>query len=307
MTLVVVGHDLQPSLSFLDDGAISLESNGIFVATDSAITRDYRDGRQIVLAGFRKAYAITAKLWQPSFIGEHFNGYRTVYQEIDCVLAFAGGVLTAQHIMNSITEHLGKLRITYIESDGGAGAYKVVRHCQDNPLERMPGGDVWGEDMFLPTDYEGLLTADVISDNVLHSIKSAVSSAKKYKIDEEGFRSLYTEFALGVYCPVERKYRLFKYSMSLVRGFTGLYEIEVNKGEVPEDDIVVLGMRSQFENNAKIVFEYYRSRGKSPTDLMLDFVNYAIDTAGGIGSEIDRPSVLKVLNGGRLSMKEYVS
>ncbi|MDI4662130.1 MULTISPECIES: hypothetical protein [Cobetia] len=93
MTLVVVGHDLQPSLSFLDDGAISLESNGIFVATDSAITRDYRDGRQIVLAGFRKAYAITAKLWQPSFIGEHFNGYRTVYQEIDCVLAFAGGIL----------------------------------------------------------------------------------------------------------------------------------------------------------------------------------------------------------------------
>jgi len=139
------------------------EPAGIFFAADSAIT----DAKgNTLLNGFRKIYTTYVQLWEPYFVGEFFRGYRAVYESTEVALAFAGSTLTAQHYLNSITEHLGNLRIT-CESLGGPMKYCVGLDCQSNPLQ-SPGA-VWDEDTFPRSAFNGLLTADVIAHAVHHS------------------------------------------------------------------------------------------------------------------------------------------
>ena len=311
MTLVIVSHDLRPTLNFVwnensgKDRKTPLEPDGLLVATDTAITTS--DGVTL-LGGFRKSYEVPIKVWKPYFLGAYFHSYRTIYLETSCFIAFAGSTLTAQHVLNSITEHLGKLRISYRSSSSSPGEYCVIRHCQKNDLEQGQGVDQWGDDMFLPRDIETLLTADVIADNILYSINEPLRSARKYKLDAKSLQQMQTDFAAGVYCPVSRKHRLYTFRMDKDLSDDGIYEVFVKKEEILWNQLAVLGMRAEHEADAQAVLDNCIESCTPPGDAIFDFLNSAIDKTQQSGSNaIDRPSVLKRFEGGRLEKVRHLS
>lgn len=119
------------------------QPTGIFLAADSAIT-DHRG--KTLLNGFRKIYPVRAAVWEPYFVGEYFHSYQSEFQAIEVAVAFAGSTLSAQHYMNSISEHLGNLRITFVKGRDPI-QYRIGLSCESNPLEDPRVG--FGDDIFL--------------------------------------------------------------------------------------------------------------------------------------------------------------
>jgi hypothetical protein len=107
MSLVIAGYDYEMLWdSKMDDG--------IFAIADSAITS--HQGGKTILNGFRKVYELEAKVWKPNFTPDgYFRNYLDIYTTSPFIVGFAGSTLTAQHILNTITGHLEKLKISYIE------------------------------------------------------------------------------------------------------------------------------------------------------------------------------------------------
>lgn len=312
MTLIIVSHDFRPGLDFVwntdaeKNKKIPLEADGLLVATDTAITTP--DTGVTLLSGFRKSYGVSIKVWKPNFLGAYFNGYQTTYLETSCFIAFAGSTLTAQHVLNSITEHLGNLRISYRRSSGSSGEYCVIRHCQKNDLEQGQGVDRWADDMFLPQDIEALLTADVIADNILYSINESLSSARRYKLDAKSLQQMQTDFAAGIYCPVSRQHKLYTFRMEKALNDSRIYEVFAKMQEIHWNQVAVLGMRAEYEAGAQAVLDNCIESCTPPGDAIFDFLNSAIDKTQQSGSNaIDRPSVLKRFEGGRLERVRYSS
>lgn len=192
MTLIVLGHEFKKTLKYSwganagnEDQKSDLKPAGIFAVAESAITAPGSDGLKTIIGGFRKIYPIAIKVWEPHFVGVYFHNYHNVYYESECFVAIAGSTLTAQHALNTISEHLRKIRISYKRSrvSDAPGKYILIRHCQSNELERSQGIDEWDEDMFTPNDYINLISADDIASIVGYSINEALSSARKYKLD----------------------------------------------------------------------------------------------------------------------------
>lgn len=320
MTLIVLGHNLQTpvaKLLFSDDGEINdpeptgnldnLEPSEIFAAADSAITMPSDSGLKTILAGFQKIYPIPICVWAPSFVGDQFHGYRNVHSQYECFLAIAGSTLTAQHVINSVTEHLSKLRITHYyknDDDGEREAearYKVVRHCEYNRLQAESENSRFSEDLYAPDDMRNLLNADQIACVVQYSIRAALTSARKYKLDQNELNSMRTEFALGVRCPIDNSYRLFEYVMDFVIGSAGMFEISLNRKEIISGEISVLGLASDFKSEAqKVLDRSIENRKDIPTELF-DFLTRAIDSANDSeNASIDRPAFLTKFYNGRL-------
>lgn len=312
MTLIIAGHEFRNGLRWkaksvdgvpkiTDQGA--LEPCGLFFASDSIITAN----GMALLGGFRKVYPITVKLWKPYFVGQYFQSYHQEHSTCECVIAFAGGTLTAQHVLNGISGHLEKLRISFERSDGllGQGRYVVRLACQENELEKGQGVDRWDSDMFLPVDMADLLTADVIADAVEHSINHALESARPYKLGPEEFKTLYTEFLLGVQCPVTKTYRLFEYRFQQrLRPEDSLLEVFTEKEEIPPGTVAVLGRREDFKPGAQALFNSLLSAGIAPAQQMFEYLNQAIDRSLDEGrKDIDRPSTLKVYEHWKLELK----
>jgi hypothetical protein len=301
MTLVIAGHNLEKSPDYSSTWTgikdSKLKQAGLFVAADSAITKPLSSGYKTLLGGFKKTYSIPVKVWEPYFVGEYFHSYMNPYYEGCCFVAIAGSTLTAQHVMNSITEHLGHLRITHIRDEHGVGKYTVIRHCQNNPLEKNAGIDQWDENMFLHSDMDAVITADTIIDNIEYSIRESLTSAKQYKLDENDLNSMNTEFAAGAFCPVNKIHKLFTFRMKLELNLDGFYEIGIVREEIPSDKVAVLGMRTQFEARAQKTLDSCIQNSESTAEALFNFLNEAIDEVISSGNgEIDRPSVLKILN-----------
>lgn len=304
MTLIVLGHNFEQCLKIYSEDEnqwkreLLEKPDGLFVVADSAITTSTG---QILLGGFKKVYSIPIKLWKPYFVGGHFHSYQTTYLETECFVAISGSTLTAQHILNIITEHLSSLRVTFFYSDehGKYSEYKVVMACEENPLFKNQGVDEWDDDMFLDSDFDGLLTADQIAQVVHHAVNVALSSAKKYKLDVQSLNSMRTDIALGVQCPRNYTNRLFTYRMKSridaaeVKVWAELEEIAVNS-------VAVLGLR-KFELRAQTTFNEALKSNTPPADALLAFLNTVIDEVRANGSvEIDRPSYLMEYRSGRL-------
>jgi hypothetical protein len=300
MTLVIAGHNLEKEPNYASAwGAdeIKLKKSGLFVATDSAITKPLSHGHKTLLGGFKKTYSIPIKIFKPYFLGEYFHSYLNTCYEGLCFIAIAGSTLTAQHVMNSITEHLGNLRVTHIRDQFGAGKYTVIRHCQKNPMEERAGIDQWDEDMFLSSDIEPIITADAIIENIEYSILESLTSAKHYKLDQNDLNSMYTEFAAGAYCPVTKTHKLYTFRMKLEPNSEGIYEIALDKEEIPWNKVAVLGMRDDFEQRAQDVMSDSIKKNESPAENLFIFLNKAIDEVTGRGNgAIGRPSLLKIFN-----------
>jgi hypothetical protein len=301
MTLVIAGYKYEKAFRRKEGRGDSSDSTiwnqaptGIYFASDSAIT----DKGKTLLNGFRKIYPVRATVWEPYFVGEYFQGYLHEFHSVQVAVAFAGSTLSAQHYMNSITEHLGKLRITFIEAQGPI-QYRICLHCEKNPFTGL-GSWAFDETTFLKTDYVDLFTADVIAKAVLHSLQHALMSARKYKLDEVGFKSLFTEFALAVQCPRNRTYHLYHYPMTTALK-DEVWQPRVELRAVPNEEVLVLGMPKEFSTTANTAQQAAMKAGDQPDRTMFDFLNSAIDQVKARGqSGIDYPSVMKVLKDGSL-------
>lgn len=311
MTLIVLGHNLRTPLAEAIRTDVGerprvierLEAFELFAATDSAITIPSNQKRKTILSGFRKVYPIPIRVWQPSFVNGSFTGYHNIHSQYECFLAIAGSTLTAQHVINSVTEHLGKLRITHeyvdeVGSEDDSGVrYKIVRHCEHNRLITMGMPATFDESLYLPEDIRGLLDSDKIAHVAEFSIEQALRSARKYKLDRTEFDAMRTEFALGVRCPITEAYRLFQFQMDFDIGDTGVYEVRVTKTEILPGQISVLGMANKFKNGAQVELTASIQNALDIPEKLFEFLNEAIDHVHQCDDvSIDRPAWLLKYN-----------
>lgn len=307
MTIVVAGYNygqnLWRDLDKIKDPA-SVKQEGLFAIADSIITSHSSNGHTPLLSGFKKIKEVPVKLWQPYFIGENFQGYKSVFLQFECFVAFAGSTLTAQHVIDSISNHLANLRIDYQRKCRvSPPEYVVKKSCEKNTLESNGSRSLYGDDMFVPEiHYRGLLTADYICDVVEHSINTALKSAQKYKIDPQSLKEMYTEFILGVNCPSEGADRLVKFTMDKRINLEGMYEVFVKSDVVPPGSVAVIGMNQRFGKAAQNVATTAISNGKSLKNEMISFVKESIDEVNNEGSfQIAMPMVLKTLEYRRIN------
>lgn len=130
MTLIVSGHNFGKN-PWRDFDNIKkhkgMRQEGLFAIADSIITTHSSNGHSPLLSGFKKIKEIPVKLWQPYFIGENFKSYNSVFAQFDCFVAFAGSTLTAQHAIDSISNHLSTLRIDYQSRGYGKPGHYVIK------------------------------------------------------------------------------------------------------------------------------------------------------------------------------------
>lgn len=302
MTLIFAGYEHEKSLDaslFSDDPTPyvpEMKVCGLFAIADSAITTLH--GGRTLLNGFRKVYEMEAKLWKPFFMPNgSFRGYSEIYERREIFVGFAGNTLTAQHILNSISEHLGNLRVSYSrENSRDPIKYEVIRHCQANSLISAEAS-YWDDDTFTDRDFEGLLTGSVIANFVEYSINNALRSASSYKLSMEEFQSMYTDLICGLWCPYKRRHELYLFRMMSKKGEDGVLFAYTERQLVKEDKIAVLGMRNRFEISAQNKFSEALSTFKKPSSEMYRFLEECIDEVQNDGyKEIDRPISFRVID-----------
>lgn len=301
MTLVIAGRDkylAKASFPWSSDNVeetkINIQQdNGIFVVADSAISSTDSKNR-LILNGFRKIYPIDIKLWQPYFIREYFKEYANVYYETECFVAVAGRTLTIQHVLNSITGHLSKLRISYIyNKKNDSGEYTMLLHCdKKNPLFE---DWEWDEEMFVPEiHYADVYDASKILDFIEYSINIAIKNAKKNKLDKNEFNELLSEYIVGIYCNKTKKHLLTTFKIKPKRDDnTGIIEPFVDRKDIEEGNLAVIGMSKIFELKANQLYQNLLSDNDPKiSKKMFEFLNNAIEEINGKGSkEIYFPSV----------------
>lgn len=297
MTLLIAGYQFdrafQHGYAWHNNAAaapkLDAKPSGIFMVADSAIT----SGNETLLNGFRKIYSVPVKLWTPYFVGNHFQGYKAVQQEFEVIVGFAGSTLTAQHYLNGLTEHLGKLRISCRMGAHEGQQYVVLMNCEKNILEddRM----AWDEYDFAPNDIKNLLTAEKISEVALHSFEHSMRSVKRYKLSMPGLQSLITPFVVGIQCPLSKKHSVFVYRMNLDM-VEGVYQVKVAMSRLGEREVAVLGMEKEFGDAAQAAYGAAIGAGTPPAHPMFDFLCASIDqVVERGGKEISHPAAMKTL------------
>lgn len=226
MTLVIAGYSY--------DGFMQ---ESIYFATDSNIT----NGNVVLVKGFKKVIDIPIKMQGLKFSGEWFNDY---YQKsnIDaiCAIAFAGSTLVAQHMINSIKNHLSELYPSYKN-----GKYFLAMSCERNI--QLRNGD-YDESMFSDRHLSSLINAKYISQVVEHSINAVLDKARKHTSMKNYFGAYEAEFILGINCPQDRKNYIYKYE--IVRD--PILEAVVKKTSIKRNAIAMIGSgkfkQSHFKN-----------------------------------------------------------
>lgn len=301
MTLVVAGYNFEENPWRKIDNikeSTGVRAEGLFAVADSIITSLSSNGHSPLLSGFKKIKEIPVKLWQPYFIGENFKSYNSVFLDFECFVAFAGNTLTAQHVIDLISNHLATLRIDL--QDGSFrkdGEYVVKKRCDPNNLMLNGHSSVYGDDMFIPEKhYDGILTAEYIAEVVEHSINKALSSAQKYKLDERSLREMYSEFILGVNCPSSGSDLLVKYKMNRRKNYDGVFEVFVESERIKEGEVAVIGMSTRFNELAQKTAQEAINKGLSLKNEMTSFVKNAIEEVNDEGSfQIAMPVAVKSL------------
>lgn len=316
MTLIISGYNHCPDYTYdysdvLEKGVIKTPKSksgrepGLFSISDSIITTVGSSGKVPLLKGFKKIINIPIRLWQPYIVGPYFNGYKSIFKECDCFVAFAGSTLTSQHVINLISNHLSELRIDYRSRTIGKGDFVVIKNCDYNELEATANYSHHGDDLFIPEiDYINILTAEVIVDVVEHSINKALKSAKEFRLSEESFNEMYTEFTLGLNCPTSGKDYLYQFQMDKRMTPEGVYEVFARKSYIPESSVSVIGMRNKFGDRINDVTGFSINNNLDLCDELLKFMEMALEEVDESGSfEIGKPVVVKKLVQGQLSKK----
>lgn len=191
MTLVIAGYSY--------DG---FAQESIYFAADSNISQN----NIVLVNGFKKVIEMPIKLKVLSFSGEWFNDYRDKLTiDANCAIAFAGSTLVAQHMINSIKNHLSNLYPSYKK-----GQYILSMMCEGHKHLR---NGYYDESMFTTEHLNSLINAKYISDVVEHSINSVLNQARKFNSMKRNFGAYQAEFILGIQCPQTRNYHIYKYEI----------------------------------------------------------------------------------------------
>ncbi|EGQ7646293.1 TPA: hypothetical protein O4F77_000403 [Vibrio alginolyticus] len=313
MTLVISGYNHCTGYTYdysecIEKGVIKTPTSkserepGLFSIADSVITTIGKGGKVPLLKGFKKVVNIPIKLWQPYIAGSHFRGYKTVFKECECFVAFAGSTLTSQHVINLISNHLSMLRIDYRPKIQEKGEFIVIKNCDHNVLVSTADFAHHSEGLFIPElDYKGILTAEIVVDVVEHSINTALKSAKEFRLSEDAFNEMYTEFTLGLNCPASGKDYLYHFQMDKRLNHEGVYEVFANRKYIPENSVSVIGMRKQFGDRINDIVDFSIDNNLNLCDELIKFMKTAIDEVDASGSfEIGMPVVVKKLVDGEL-------
>ena len=314
MSLIFVGYDTE-KVDFSRWGrtkeiqSINLEpyivDKCVFAISDSAIT--INEGKKTLLTGFRKIYDITAKLWEPSFSpGGDFIGYHHVHSQYNLIIGFVGSTLVAQHILNGITGHLEHLKISCKERVPNSLQeieYIVNLPCVYNVLSDSPVLNQWDETTFAPANFNGLISGEFLANSIEHSINASIKSAREHRLDYDEFKQMFTDIFCGVYCPIEREHQVYIFRMK-AKEEDGIMIAYTEKEKLSKDDIAVLGMRADFEQDAKDIFTKAKENGENVVVALENFMSDCIDKVHSRGSsEIDRPIVSKRLDQGLIKKK----
>lgn len=281
MTLVIAGHHLEK-------GGFE---NGLFAVADSNITQ----GGAVLVNGFKKVVEIPIRIKGLNFLSEYFHGYAGVRYESACFVAFAGSTLVAQHILNSIKNHLNELYPTHNGEN-----YELVMSCEKH--KHLKNID-YSDHMFLEHHLNDLLTGELISKVVCHSIEAVLEQAKKHDGMKRIFSAFQAEFILGVQCPVSMQYDLYEFHILEDHEL----QARVEKISIPKGKVAVIGKRELFSKEAQAAFEESILSGKCTSTEMHNFLAKAIDSQNEIGiNEIGKPCDLYRLRGKSLSMDKQI-
>jgi hypothetical protein len=163
----------------------------------------------------------------------------------------------------------------------------------------------YDDDTFCDEHFKNLLTADLISDVIEYSINEAVSTAASYKLDIKEFNSMRTELLAGIFCPVSRKYMLYEFRWKSKQGHDGVLVPYTEKKLIGDKDVVVLGL-SKYKDDAQAVYDKALAEFSDPGPILFEYLNKKIDESKDSGSkQIDRPSVLKVLQENKLMVSKH--
>jgi hypothetical protein len=81
----------------------------------------------------------------------------------------------------------------------------------------------------------------------------------------------------------------------------GVYELYMEREEIEEQKVAVLGLRKEFEYHAQVSMNTALASGKSTGNAMFSFLNDAITKITATGSfAIDRPAIHKHFYVGKL-------
>jgi len=283
VTLVIAGHSLR-DMGFSRIG--SSFCDGIFFVADSSITQ----GDRLLVSGFKKVVETPVRVAGMNFLDDWFNGYLGYNFEGGCGIAFAGSTLVAQHILNSIRNHLSDLRPTYLD-----GKYQLAMPCE---TKKFLNG-YYDVDMFqkhhLGTNH--LLSAGFIAQVVKHSVESVLIQAKKHKSMKSMFSAYKAEFILGICCPETRKHHIYRYDILE----SSTEDAVVSMEEIPEGKVAVIGLRKFHEQEANDAFAEAVANGRSTGPALFDFLAKAIKAQNEIGVfEIGFPAFHYKVEGIRL-------
>lgn len=272
-------------------------NSGIFAIADSAITT--LQGGKTLLTNFRKLYDIEVKVYEPSFTPDGtFRGYDNIYSRLPIIIGFAGNTLVAQHILNTISGHLEHLEISCKEREIGRRCpieYNINMPCETNPLKRAALAQ-WDDDLFLPSDYDNLVTGELLGGFVEHSINHALESARRHRLNKEEFEQMFTDLFCGLYCPANDEYQVYVFRMKS-KLEDGVLSVYTEKEKLPADEIAVLGMRKDFEEGARALNRNAVKNNLNPAEILEDYLSKCIVEVSARGSfEIDRPIVHKKLD-----------
>ncbi|WP_202971803.1 hypothetical protein [Cognaticolwellia aestuarii] len=269
------------------------------MVADSIISTVTSTGRKPLVSEFRKIVEVPIHVWEPHFIGENFHDYIKIFNSHKCLIAFAGSTLTAQHIINCITGHLGKLRIDY---ESGEKFRCIVRKsCDRNNLIKNGRSSIYDKGTFIPEkDFQNLLSADFVSDVVEHAINKALESKMQHVIDQVSLDAMRTEILLGLTCPIGRVDHLYKYSFQTRNIPGGGVVAYCQKNLVQANDIGVLGMVNTYGPKAKHVAQNALNTGNTLQEDITEYVGQSVrnDTT----YEIGLPVVIKTIEGNQITL-----
>lgn len=266
MTLVIAGKQNQKA--------------GLFITTDSHITQS----NTVLVKGFKKVYEIPIRIKGVVFHGEAFGNYRGQEKEYKCFVAMAGSTLVAQHLMNSIRNHLSELYPTYEN-----GEYKLAMSCQQSRF--LNSTHYFSEEMFSEQDITSALDANLVSEVVLHSIQAVLDKAANHGGMRTRFKQYQAEFILGFYCPRAADHKLFVFDIAQDPNDNS--KAIANKHIIPASEVAVIGMKTAYKNRANTHYASAVQQVTSCDSVMHDFLLNAIQSENSAGNnEIGKPAGL---------------
>lgn len=276
MTLIVAGY----------------HGNEVFFIADSAITNN----NKTLLSGFKKIHAIPINIHRPYFVKEFKRYYPYTDYKGEAVVALAGSTLIAQHVIDTIDAHLGKIRVTYKYDD--KIKYYLIRHC-DTKNNRLYSEKncVFDDSFFLDNDIYQAINVEEIKKIIEYSIREALRSASKHVLGEEDWgRIINNEYLFSLSCPHTRENFLYKVTLkeeSIEDTIRAIPVVEI----IPKGSLGIIGLKNF---NDELV-EKYNSLldGKSNIALeMLNFFENIIDRCNSSGNRgVAKPIIYKRYNG----------